>query len=90
MEPALSHGTMVLVNRFAYVLAEPAPGDLLIVRNPHSGVLTVKRMIARDDEGRIIVSGDNADASIDSRHFGPVDSHAVLGRVVFVGHGRNG
>ncbi|MDP9074743.1 MAG: S26 family signal peptidase, partial [Actinomycetota bacterium] len=44
----------------------------------------VKRVAAVDsDRGMLSLLGDNPGASTDSRTFGPVPRHAVIGRVAF-------
>jgi len=42
--------------------------------------LTVKRVAACAD-GMVVLLGDNRAESIDSRHYGPVSSDLILGRV---------
>jgi type IV secretory pathway protease TraF len=51
----------------------------------------VKR-VAGTEGHRVVVRGDNEAASTDSRHFGPVDSGAIRGRVIYRYHpeGRRG
>ena len=74
---------------------EPAlqPGDrLLVVRAPlrvgavvaleREGRVVVKR-VASIDGGDVVVLGDNAAASTDSRRFGPVPRSALLGRAIY-------
>jgi nickel-type superoxide dismutase maturation protease len=68
--------------------------DVVVVRHPHQGDLElVKRVVAGPGDevaGRLLgsgewfVTGDNADASTDSRRFGPVSQSEIVGRVRFV------
>lgn len=82
MEPVLRDGDRVLVSRLAYRLRSPRPGDVVLARVAAvPGGLTVKRVAALDGNGRLVLHGDNAAFSTDSRHFGPVPRRAVLGRV---------
>ena len=84
MEPALRDGDRVLVSRLVYWLRPPRPGDVGLARVAAvPGGLTVKRVVALCDDGRLVLQGDNLAFSTDSRHFGPVPRHAVLGRVWF-------
>jgi nickel-type superoxide dismutase maturation protease len=78
MEPTLAPGDRLLVLRATKVRA----GDVVAVRDPadHRRLL-VKRVSAVIADG-IVVRGDNPRASTDSRMFGPVPRHAVVGRVV--------
>ncbi len=85
MAPSVSEGDAV----FASSLFRPGPGDIGIVRDPEdAGRLLLKR-IARIEEGYCWVEGDNKGQSRDSRQFGPVPLHTVLGRVwkIFSGRG---
>jgi mitochondrial inner membrane protease subunit 1 len=43
----------------------------------------VKRVSVVGDDRSIEIVGDNASASTDSRHFGPVPADLVVGRVVY-------
>jgi len=103
MVPTLLPGDRVLVLRGLGPL-RPAihVGDLVALVDPRApgprgsgGVprerLMVKR-VAGCDSSRVVVRGDNEAASTDSRHFGPVDSGAIRGRVIYRYHpeGRRG
>lgn len=58
------------------------PGDLAVVRDPQAASrILVKRAVRVTADGWW-VEGDNADASRDSRVFGPVPVTHVLGRLV--------
>jgi nickel-type superoxide dismutase maturation protease len=84
MSPGLQPGERVVVNRLAYWLREPRPGDVVVLRDPRQrDRLLVKRIEARDDDGRWLVAGDNAAASTDSRAFGLVERALILGKVWF-------
>ena len=61
-------------------------GNVVAVRDPRlAGRVLVKR-VHTVDPGGIDVRGDNAAASTDSRHFGPVTPAGVVGRVVYRYH----
>lgn len=79
MLPALRPGDRLLVLRPA-----PArPGDVVAVADPRLPArIMVKRVAAVGAEG-VTVLGDNPAASTDSRHFGPLASDAVRGRVFY-------
>lgn len=55
-------------------------GDVIILS--HDGLEKVKRVSIVDGK-RLYVTGDNADASTDSRHFGWVHESQVLARIVW-------
>lgn len=79
MRPALEPGDRLLVVRAGRL----RPGQVVAVADPrHPGRLVVKRVASRSDAG-ITVIGDNAAASTDSRHYGPVAPRAVRGRAVW-------
>jgi nickel-type superoxide dismutase maturation protease len=78
MEPALAPGDRLVVVRAMRL----RPGDVVAVRDPrYPRRLLVKRVSsAAFDE--IVVHGDNAAESTDSRAFGAISRRAVVGRVV--------
>ena len=83
MRPTLLPGDYVLVNRWAYAFRAPGPGDIIVFRHPRrDGMFLIKRIASVDGAGRIVVSGDNAAWSEDSRTFGPVGREALVGRVI--------
>lgn len=88
MSPTYRPGDRVLVNRLAYRNDDPAPGDIIVVRDPeHASRVLIKRVAHAPSAngargGSVYVLGDNPDASRDSRHFGPVSRSLVLGRVI--------
>ena len=77
MRPALTPGDRLLVVRL-----RPRAGDVVALRDPRTGRTIVKR-VASVDGASVVVLGDNAEASTDSRTFGPVELSAVLGRAVY-------
>ena len=83
MEPTLSPGDRVWVDRRAYRDRAPEPGDIVLIRRPNQPELQLIKRVVGDRLGEgYLVLGDNAAASTDSRHFGPVPAADVLGRVV--------
>jgi type IV secretory pathway protease TraF len=90
MEPTLLPGDQAL----AVSTRHPNKGDVMVVEHPgRPGYEMVKRLTAvpgepvgertlREDE--YWVEGDRADASSDSRHFGPVRRDHLKARVVLV------
>lgn len=83
MLPALEPGDRLLL----VPCRRPRPGDVVVVGDPRSPSRTiVKRVIAVRPDGRVDVGGDNADASTDSRHFGPVARQSIRGRAVYRYH----
>jgi phage repressor protein C with HTH and peptisase S24 domain len=55
-------------------------GDIVVFR--HNNVDKIKR-IARIEEQKVYVLGDNGQASSDSRHFGWLDREVVVGKIIW-------
>jgi signal peptidase I len=93
MEPAITSGAVLVVNRLQYGLrlpwrreylfrwALPKAGEVLVFYTP-SGELAVKRCAALTEEGAFIAEGDNSLQSYDSRAYGPVPVDNALGKVL--------
>jgi nickel-type superoxide dismutase maturation protease len=78
MLPTLAPGERLLVARGPG--ARLRAGDLVVVHDPEVPErLLVKRVVSLGDAG-VVVAGDNAAASRDSRAFGPVARALVVGR----------
>ena len=86
MEPAYRRGDRLLVNRLAYAVHEPQPGDVVVLRDPGERTRLLIKRVAEAPAGvgsrprHIYVLGDNAAESRDSRHFGLVPRTMILGR----------
>ena len=94
MRPALEPGDWLLLD--PTVQAWPRRGAIVVVREPASELLVVKRVAARpgdmvrwlDRPTRLGVDqawllGDDDARSIDSRTYGPVEQHRLVGRAWF-------
>jgi len=78
MVPVLAPGDRILVLRTKQL----AVGDIVAFVDGEDEGITVKRVTGIDWTS-VRVEGDNAGASRDSRHFGPVPRSAVIGRVLW-------
>ena len=89
MEPSLSNGQEVLINKIAYQFSSPKQGDVIVFRpngneNAH---LSVKRVIATPGDkvqivqGKVVINGSiyTEDKADDTRDPGVAASEIVLG-----------
>lgn len=82
MLPTLAEGDWVLVDERAYRGRLPRRGHIVIADEPRPpGRQLVKRVEVIDLHRQVMLAGDNPEESTDSRHFGPVRSQALRGRV---------
>ncbi len=82
MYPALKNGDLALVNRYSYLFTSPRIGDVVAVKDPRDGKILIKR-VAKIENEKYFVTGDNKAESTDSRKFGMLDKRSIIGRVVF-------
>ncbi len=80
MRPTLRPGDYLLVSRLARVGRSPAPGDVVVLRDPQRQGMTLVKRVEAAEAGRYFVRGDNDAASRDSRAFGPVRREGIVGR----------
>ncbi len=82
MEPGLHPGDYVVVNRWAYRRKDPEAGDIVVLRNPEAPTqFLVKRVMSGERLTGLFVLGDNEVHSRDSRQFGMVPMHLIVGKV---------
>jgi nickel-type superoxide dismutase maturation protease len=80
MAPTLRHGDVLLV-WLRHSRRLPRAGRIVLVALPERP-LSVKRLVARNPDGSVLVAGDNPLASTDSRQLGALPGDAVRGVVV--------
>ena len=84
MAPTLLPGDWLLADPDAYRQRSPRAGELVLLPDPREPRrLLVKRTMAIDEQGLLLVAGDDPAASTDSRTFGAVDPGTVEGRPWF-------
>lgn len=82
MFPLLKAGEEVLVDTRAYRHCLPEIGDLVIARHPyHQDLKIIKRVVLVDKNGSCFLLGENKAESNDSRHFGFITLHHIIGKV---------
>jgi len=84
MRPLLVPGQEVLLDTTAYLDAPPRSGDIVVAYHPQKpGFRIIKRVASvAGGSDRCHLLGDNAEASTDSRQFGPVSMRQIQGQVV--------
>ena len=88
MEPAYREGDRLFVNRLAYRRRPPAAGDVVVLHDPEQPDRVLGKRVAFDHDAArepagVYVLGDNAEASRDSRMFGPVPLNSIVGKAWF-------
>ncbi len=80
MAPTLFPGDQLLVVRTRHARV----GDLVVVRDPREPSReVVKRLIRVTEDGDLVVAGDNAEMSTDSRTYGAVPRDLLVGRPIY-------
>ena len=82
MLPSFKEGEYLLVCNVAYLLSKPRVMDVVIARHPITNSLIIKR-IAKINDRRYYLSGDNKKESSDSSKFGAIDGKEIRGKVFF-------
>lgn len=82
MLPTLAAGDWVIADERAYRDRLPKRGQVVVAHDPRQPErLLIKRVAAVDLHGGVQIEGDNHTESTDSRDFGPIAAHTVVGRV---------
>jgi len=83
MAPGLLPGDRLLVEAFSFTRRGPRVGEIVLASDPRAeGRELVKRVVAVEPNGDLVVQGDAGDRSTDSRAFGPLPREAIRWRVV--------
>ena len=86
MAPALLPGDWLLLDPTGR--RWPRPGSIVVIREPGTGILAIKRVAARGARGGLEpreawLLGDAPADSLDSRAYGPLDADALVARARF-------
>jgi nickel-type superoxide dismutase maturation protease len=82
MLPILQPGDEILLNLHAYRKHSPQVGDIIVTMHPlQSNLAIVKRIIVINGHDGYFVTGDNSEASTDSRHWGTIKFSDIMGKV---------
>jgi len=74
---------MLLVDLDAYLCSSPKPDDFVLAAHPFKQeTWMIKRVKYVDLDGRLFLIGDNRWESSDSRSYGTIPLHRVIGKVV--------
>ncbi len=81
MRPGIQPGDELFLNPRAYRRTRPRPGDIVVAHHPRIQEPLLKRVAYVTADGHLFLTGDNPDASQDSRQLGLFAPHAIHGRV---------
>jgi len=82
MEPALKQNDYVIVNKFAYVFGKPKKNDIIVFKHPRGKKKFLIKRIHKINGNKLFVVGDNKTYSTDSRHFGAINKHLIIGKLL--------
>lgn len=82
MEPFISSGDIILVNRLSYLFKNPKIGDVVVIKKNNKKKYLIKR-IQKVRKKTYFVVGDNKNQSIDSRNFGWITKEDIIGKMIF-------
>jgi nickel-type superoxide dismutase maturation protease len=81
MSPEYNEGDYVVAVKFPFGFSLH-PGDVVVFYHPAHGTM-IKRIAAISDDGQQITVLGSLPSSIDSRNFGPIAPHSVIGKVIW-------
>lgn len=82
LEPRYREGDFVLVSKIPFYFRQLRPGDVIVFERPPYGMMIKFVEWVASPGNEIYVTGIGA-RSVDSRQFGPLQRHTVLGKVIW-------
>ncbi len=79
MEPTVRDGDWLLTRR---TRRAPRPGELVIATDPREPARLLVKRVRSVVGDTVALAGDHADASTDSREYGPIPARSVVGQPV--------
>ena len=89
MLPTLEPGDTVWVDCRAYRDLGPEIGDLVVALHPFQANQRLIKRVAKVEEGRVFLRGDNPEESTDSRGLGALGVDRLVGQVTARTAGRS-
>lgn len=80
MGPIIKNGQTIFVSSIPYLFSNPKIGDIVAFKKDEK--VFIKR-IARIENQKYFMTGDNKNDSLDSRDFGWIEKKDVIGRLIF-------
>lgn len=87
MTPTLFEGDMVLLVK----CIPPKIGDVVVFKKPEGEMQKIPKLLVKRISGKgnldtksWIMLGDNPTSSTDSRTFGAIPNHSIIGKVIFI------
>lgn len=81
MEPTLKSGDYIIANKLAYIFKKPSKGDIIVFKHPKDKNKFLIKRISNGNGDKYFVLGDNKNYSTDSRHFGAINKHLIVGKL---------
>ena len=81
MEPLLKNGDVILISGLLYLFKNPKINDIVAFKEKNGEVL-IKR-IKEVKNGKLFVSGDNKNDSLDSKDFGYISKEFIIGKLIY-------
>lgn len=75
-------GQSVLVSSIPYLFSKPKINDIVAFKEKNTGKIFIKR-IAKIDNQKYFVKGDNKRDSLDSRELGWIKIKEIIGKVIY-------